>query len=139
MFGNVPSRVELGIFLGGGAEHTGTTDLIRTAGAIKLCLIPPSSIPSGMGLAEHEGLAVLILGGAGNCDDRFWGLKLIEDVGPMVLIVTGGALDNGLGLRWELTLGGYWCLGLGGLDEFKPHGFGNRRSTGSNLESAIRG
>ena len=108
MFGNVPSWLEEpGTFLGGGAEHTGTIDLIRTAGAIKLCLTPPSSILSGKGLAEHEGVPVLIFCGAGTCVGvgKVCGLKLIEDVGPTVLIVTGGALVDGLKLLLEVTLG----------------------------------
>ncbi|PON69493.1 hypothetical protein TorRG33x02_259190 [Trema orientale] len=119
MFGNVPSGLEPGIFLGGGAEHTGTTDLIRTAGAIKLCLTPPSSALSGEGLTEHKGVPVLILGGAGICAGEFCGLSPIDNVGPTDLIVTGGALVVDLKLLWELTLGGHWFLRLG-LAESKP-------------------
>ena len=119
MFGNSLLWLELGIFLAGGAEQTGTTDLIRTAGAMKLGRSPPSSILSGMGAAEDEGIPVLILGGAGILFGKFCGLDPSEEVGLTVLIVTGSAANCGLRLIGVLTLGGFWGLKLG-LQESKP-------------------
>jgi hypothetical protein len=115
--------VELGIFLTGGAEQTGTTDLIRTAGAMKAGGTPPRSNLSG-GLVEHEGTPVRILGGAATGDDIFCGLNPIDELGPMVLILTGAAAgEGGPKILWKLALGGYWDLRLG-REEY-IHGFCN--------------
>ena len=52
--GTTLSWLEVGIFLAGGAEQTGTTDLIRTAGAMKRGRTPPGFILRGKGLAGYE-------------------------------------------------------------------------------------
>lgn len=97
----------------------GTTDLIRTAGAIKAGGNSPQ-LNLFNGLVEH-GAEVLILGGAAPCEAIVWGLTSIDAVGCTFL--------------WELALGGYWGLRFG--REESIHGFQNRNSTGLNMESML--
>jgi hypothetical protein len=124
LFSDPPSAAELGIFLTGGAEQTGTTDLIRTAGAMKAGGTPPRSNLSG-GLVEHEGTPVRILGGAAPGDGMFCGLNPINELGRTVLILTGAPADEGgRKVLWGLPLGGYWGLRLG-REEYIHDGFCN--------------
>lgn len=91
---------EPGICLCGGAEQTGTTVRIRTAGARKLGWTLLRFIDSVLGLNEHVGTAGLIVGGAG---------IRIDAGGFMVLIVTVAAVVDEDGLEL-LYCGGYWGL-----------------------------
>lgn len=116
----------LGMLLAGGAEQTGTTVLIRTAGAMKLGLGLPNSVLSSVGVAKYEGFPALILGGAGNLVGKLCGLDGLdpsEEVGLTVLISTGSAADGGLRHLGGLILGGF-C---------------NRKSIGRKLESMVPG
>lgn len=89
----LPIWLESGI-LDGGAEQTGTTDLIWTAGAMKLARGIPVLVFIVPGLAEYTGTAVLIVTGAANDGTR--GLNA-SALGPgdwigTVLAVTGAAI-----------------------------------------------
>ncbi|KAF2287921.1 hypothetical protein GH714_003231 [Hevea brasiliensis] len=95
LLGDAPSCPAVDIFLAGGAEQTGTTDLIRTAGAMKRGCTLPKSILGEWVLAEYKGPPVLILGGAGICAVNSCDLET-EQTGPIFLICTGGAADEGL-------------------------------------------
>lgn len=93
LFDDTTSLLEFGIFLTGGAEQTGTTDLIRTAGAMKAGGTPRSNLSGGLG--EHEATPVLILGGAAQGEAIFCGLNPSDEVGFTVLVLTGAAADKG--------------------------------------------
>lgn len=97
LLGDILAWAEPGICFGGGAEQTGTTVRILTAGARKLGCTIPKFILSVPGLNEHEGTAVLTLGGAGIRLAKFCGKGLAEDTGPgpAALIVAAAEADDG--------------------------------------------
>lgn len=113
LLGNLPLGMELGICLGGGAEQTGTTVLILTAGARNLGFICLMYMLPVLGRVEYEVTPVLTLGGAGIWLQlvKFCGMGLSEDIGSLVRIITGAAADGGsLGHPKALGLDGYWGM-----------------------------
>lgn len=94
----VPNWLESG-FLDGGAEQTGMTDLTWTAGAMKLARGTSLLGFTDPGLAEHTGMAVLIVTGAASDGTRGLNASALgpdDRIGTAVLAVTGAAITGSL-------------------------------------------
>ena len=109
----------------GGAEHTGTTDRIRTAGAMNRGGAPAMSNLSDIGMTEFCGPPALIIGGAAKGTCKCCILDPVEELGPIVLIIEEeDAAGGGLKFLCAFTFTGALKIGrelliLGGFREWK--------------------